>query len=119
MKGGCDDVANSGAHQHRSADGGATLSQEEYIAALILIRHVGRAKSETDELSWSRVHSQTCLHPSSGPLPTRCSREQRRVAADVFALQRARKRCSSGAACSSTPAPWPRTGRGRASPTRR
>ena len=46
MKGDCDDFTNCGAHQSRSADGSATLDQDEYIDALICIRHVDLVKAK-------------------------------------------------------------------------
>eukprot|EP00959_Pyramimonas_sp_CCMP1952_P054600 1141338-Pyramimonas_sp.AAC.1 len=39
MKGDYDDFTNCGAHQHRNADGTATLDQDEYTDAHIPIRH--------------------------------------------------------------------------------
>ena len=56
MKGDYDDFTNCGVHQSRSADGSVTLDQDEYIDALIPIRHVDLVKAKADQ-------------PAGGPLP--------------------------------------------------
>eukprot|EP00959_Pyramimonas_sp_CCMP1952_P369384 7736939-Pyramimonas_sp.AAC.1 len=49
INGDSDDLTNCGIHQHRSADGVATLDQDEYIDALIPNRRVDLAKAKADE----------------------------------------------------------------------
>ena len=48
MKRDYNDFTNCGAHQSRSADGTVTLDQDEYIDALIPIRHVDPVKAKAD-----------------------------------------------------------------------
>ena len=56
MTGDCDDFANCGVHQRRDPDGAVTLDQDEYIDALITIKHVDLVKSKSEE-------------PATGQLP--------------------------------------------------
>ena len=48
-KGDYDDSANCEVNQSRSADGSVTLDQDEYIDALIPIRHVDLVKAKADQ----------------------------------------------------------------------
>eukprot|EP00959_Pyramimonas_sp_CCMP1952_P173387 3623300-Pyramimonas_sp.AAC.1 len=56
MKGGWGDFTNCGAHQGRAKGGAAILGQDEYVDALIPIRHVDLVNAKADQ-------------PATGPLP--------------------------------------------------
>ena len=89
MKGEYDDFANCGVHQRRSADGTVTLDQDEYINALIPIRHADLVKAKADQ-------------PAQGPLPdlfvsllgaaAYALLTQHHVAVYIVALQRAKNK---------------------------
>ena len=86
MKGDYDDFTNCGVHQSRSADGSVALDQDEYVDALMPIRHVDLVKAKADE-------------PAGGPPPDLFVSllgaaaygllTRRHVAACIAALQRA------------------------------
>ena len=89
MKGDYDDFTNCGVHQSRSADGTVTLDQDEYINALIPIRHVYLVKAKahlpaTGELPDLFV---SLLGAAAYALLT-----QHHVAVYIVALQRAKNK---------------------------
>ena len=89
MKGDYNDFTNCGVHQSRSADGSVTLDQDEYIDALIPIKHVDLVKAKAHQ-------------PVEGPLPdffvsllgaaAYALLTQHHVAVYIVALQRAKNR---------------------------
>ena len=89
MKGDYNDFTNCGVHQSRSADGTVTLDQDEYINALIPIRHVDLVKA--------KAHL-----PATGDLPdlfvsllgaaAYALLTQHHVAVYIVALQRAKNK---------------------------
>ena len=89
MKGDYDDFTNCGVHQSRSADGTVTMDQDEYISALIPIRHQDLVKSKAHEPAPGQLPDLfvSLLGAAAYALLT-----QHHVAVYIVALQRAKPR---------------------------
>ena len=89
MKGDYGDFANCGARRRRSADGAVTLDQDEYIDALMPIRHVDLGKAKADELAGGQLPDLSVALLGAAACALLC---QHRVAAYIVALQRAKNK---------------------------
>ena len=89
MKGDYDDFTNCGVHQSRAADGTVTLDQDEYINALIPIRHADLVKAKSDQPAGGQLPDLfvSLLGAAAYALLT-----QDHVAVYIVALQRAKNK---------------------------
>ena len=89
MKGDYDDFTNCGVHQHRDPDGTVTLDQDEYIDALITIKHVDLVKSKSEEPALGQLPDLfvSLLGAAAYALIT-----QHHLAVYIVALQRAKNK---------------------------